>query len=213
MGLIVYTLKLQFIITAQNSEQKSKSFKPPPRAYASQHAASNLALLISHSSRAWVGGKRTGGERQGGWCINSFGAQLHSNRCHLAELLRPLPRPLSRLFCFIFLLLQSALPSNTVFRIQVCPWAILKGAPSIRNTCACPRWVAFIRETCGTSVHLSAICPCVHLVHHQCQAWEWETLYKCCLSGGRRPSPRGFNHTPHKKPPPPRILSSFHQRS
>lgn len=22
---------------------------------------------------------------QEGWCINSFGAQLHSNRCHLAE--------------------------------------------------------------------------------------------------------------------------------
>lgn len=32
---------------------------------------------------------------------------------------------------------------------------------------------------------------------------EWGMFYKCCLSAGRRPSPRGFNHSPLPRPPPP----------
>lgn len=62
--------------------------------------------------------------------------------------------------------------------------------------------------TCMCLCFYPSIHPSIYhggaLVNHQCQAAEWEMFYKCCLSGGRRPSPGGFNHPPN--PPHPDSL-------
>lgn len=65
----------------------------------------------------------------------------------------------------------------------------------------------FISLCISLSIYLSIYHGGV-LVNHQCQAAEWEMFYKCCLSGGRRLSPGGFNHPP-KLPHPNSLHTSI----
>lgn len=109
---------------------------------------------------------------------------------------------------------HQTLPCRSVC-VPVCD---LKRWPVHHTACMMHSGMAFIchkklRGVVGTSwtVHVCA-CVSIHpsiyhggaLVNHQCQAAEWEMFYKCCLSGGRRPSPGGFNHPPN--PPHPDSL-------
>lgn len=172
---------------------------------------STLPDLIS-SSRAWGGKRGTRGPMYKQlWCPV---AQQPMPSCRGVT---PLTTPLVLTVLFNFLPPQSASPSNTALQICVRPCVRFKEVACPSHGLHDAQQHGFhlsqkIKRCGGYKLDCTCMCLCFYpsiyhggaLVNHQCQAAEWEMFYKCCLSGGRRPSPGGFNHPPN--PPHPDSL-------